>query len=136
MSELAANLIAFLHLAYFAFNVFGVLAIPVGVARHWNWVRNPWFRVILLVSVYIVLVEIVMDWECQLYVLEWDLRARAGPTREATSGIGWVLDQLLFHTLSAAVRHVIYWSMGAILTALHFLAPPRWRRARGKPVLH
>jgi hypothetical protein len=46
-----ADLIAAAHISYFLFVVGGCAAITIGVAKHWNWIRNPWFRLTHLAAV-------------------------------------------------------------------------------------
>jgi hypothetical protein len=71
---LADGIIA-LHLAYVAFAVVGQLLILIGLALHWNWVRNLRFRVIHLVMVEVVALEGGFGIKCPLTDLEDALRA-------------------------------------------------------------
>lgn len=52
-----ADLCAVVHAAYFSFVVLGLVAILMGIAFRWSWVRNPWFRSIHIAMIGIVVVE-------------------------------------------------------------------------------
>ena len=73
LADIAANLIAVVHLVYFVFIVGGVVAIVLGPARGVAWVRNPWFRIGHIVAIYMVLVEEVTGFPCPLNVLRWSV---------------------------------------------------------------
>jgi hypothetical protein len=118
-----ANLVTLFHLAYFVFVVGGFIAI---LARRSRWVFNPWFRIVHLVSVFVVLAEDVMGFNCPLNVIESSLRTPETGGAEASSGVGYVLDQLLHHTISERVLDAMYWTLGAASVLLLFLVPPRF----------
>jgi hypothetical protein len=119
-----ANIVTILHLAYFVFVVGGFILI---VERRSKWVLNPWFRIAHLLSVWIVLAEDVIGVNCPLNVVESSLRAPEAGGAEASSGFGYVLDQLLHHTLSERMLDGLYWTLGAASILLLLLLPPRWR---------
>jgi Protein of Unknown function (DUF2784) len=54
---LLANLIAVVHFTWVAFIVLGLVAILLGIAFRWQWVRNIWFRAIHLTMILIVVGE-------------------------------------------------------------------------------
>jgi hypothetical protein len=120
-----ANLVTIFHLAYFVFVVGGFIAI---LLRRSPWVFNPWFRIVHLLSVFVVLTEDVMGFNCPLNVMESALRAPETGGAEASSGFGYVLDQLLHHTMSERVLDAMYWALGAASVLLLFLVPPRFRK--------
>ncbi len=123
-----ANLVAIVHLAYFAFVVLGFAGIVTGAFRHWKWVRNSWFRILHLLAIYIVLAEDVIGLVCPLNVAETGLRTSA---RVPESGVGRVLDRLLYHTIHGTALDIIYWSLGIASLALLVLVPPNFlSRAR------
>jgi hypothetical protein len=128
MVDALANLVSAAHLAYFVFMVGGFLATVIGIRKHWDWIRNPWFRGLHFLSVWFVLLE---PWigikDCPLNVAEHGLRTSSEGTVEAGSGLGYVLDRLLFHTISGRVLTGTYWAIGILLVILLFIAPPRWR---------
>ena len=130
--DLLANIVTIVHLAYFVFVVGGFVAIVVGSARRPNWVFNPWFRIVHLLSIVVVIAENISGWNCPLNVLEGSLRSPATPGTEATSGFGYVLDQLLHHTISERMLDVLYWTLGMESLLLLFFVPPRWPKIQLK----
>jgi hypothetical protein len=132
LASLMANAVASIHIGYFLFIAGGVIAIVVGGPRGWTWVSNPWFRIAHVAAVYIVLFEEVTGLPCPLNQLEWTTRAAATGAHQATSGVGGVLDFLLFATIPPLALEVLYWSLGVILPILMWVYPPR--RRRGGPV--
>jgi hypothetical protein len=131
-ADTAANLLAVVHIAYFLFIVGGVVAIvatAVGVSGL-TWVRNPWFRIAHVGSIYIVLVEEITGWPCPLNVLQWSARTAAIDRRETDVGVGGVLDFLLYHAIPGWTLDVMYWSFGALVLVLLWKVPPRFRQSR------
>src|SRR5436189_5361802 len=57
-----ANLVTIVHLAYFVFVVGGFVGILAGLRHRKGWAYNPWFRIIHLLSVVIVLAEDLIGW--------------------------------------------------------------------------
>ena len=53
-ASLLADLIVVFHATYVSFVVFGLVAILIGVAFRWSWVRNIWFRSLHLTAIGIV----------------------------------------------------------------------------------
>ena len=129
LADIAANLIAVIHLAYFIFIVGGMAATVLGPRWGIAWVRNLWFRVAHLLAIYVVLVEDVTGFPCPLNVLQWGVREAATGSTEAKTGVGGLLDYLLYHTISPLALDVIYWSFGVLVVALLWIVPPRWRVA-------
>ena len=125
--DLLANAVTVVHLAYFVFVVGGFLSIVVGAARRsGRWIFNPWFRIVHLLSVLVVLAEDVSGLNCPLNVLESTLRSSATNAAEASSGLGYLLDQLLHHTISPRVLDGLYWTLGLALLLLFFFVPPHY----------
>jgi hypothetical protein len=122
-----ANLVTIVHLAYFVFVVGGFIVI---VGRQSRWVFNPWFRIAHLLSVWIVLAEDVIGVNCPLNVAESSLRSPGTENAEASSGFGYVLDQLLHHTISERMLDVLYWTLGLASVLLLFLVPPRYKSVK------
>ena len=134
LADIAANLIAVVHLVYFVFIVGGVVAIVLGPARGVAWVRNPWFRIGHIVAIYMVLVEEVTGFPCPLNVLQWRARIVATGSTETTAGVGGLLDYLLYHTVSPLALDIMYWSFGVLVVALLWIVPPRLEDDRARNV--
>jgi hypothetical protein len=130
MTDLAANLIAVLHLAYFIFIVAGTVAILVRPRP--SWVLSWRFRLTHLLSVYVVLAENLLNVPCPLNVVQWSLRSSAGGTTEAIGGLGALLDWLLFHTISGDTLDALYLTLGILLPLLLVVVPPNYSGGRGQ----
>lgn len=131
LADIAANLIAVVHIAYFLFIVGGMAAIVIGARGGVGWIRNPWFRLAHVVAIYIVLVEEATGLPCPLNVLQWGARTAATGATESTGGVGGLLDSLLYHALSPVILDVMYWSFGVLVLVMVWKVPPRrptWRR--------
>jgi hypothetical protein len=127
-----ADLLVALHAAYVAFVVIGLLVIWIGWARGWQWVRNPWFRVIHLIAIVIVGVEAIFEIECPITVWERQLREAAGqPVSDATF-IGRLFHNLLFYeNVPSWVFTVLHIGCALLVIATFVLAPPRSRPTLG-----
>lgn len=125
LADIAANVIAVAHLAYFVFIVGGMVAIVL-LRRGVSWVRNPWFRVFHVAAIYVVLVEEATGLPCPLNVLQWGAREAAIGSAQASAGVGGLLDYLLYHTVSPLALDVMYWSFGVSVVVLLWVVPPRW----------
>ena len=73
-----AQIILGLHLVVIAFNVFGLVLIPLGAWRGWAWVRLPGWRVAHLAALSLVAIQAVWGRACFLTVWQSDLMAAAG----------------------------------------------------------
>ena len=122
----AANLIAAIHIAYFLFIVGGMLAIVS--RRPPNLVRNVWFRIAHIAAIAIVLFEEATGLPCPLSVLQWRARSVATGSELATSGVGGVLDFLLYQMIPGVALDAMYWSFGALVFVMLWVVPPRRRR--------
>jgi hypothetical protein len=127
LSDAVADAIAAMHIAYFVYVAGGSVAIIVGGIRRWKWVRNPWFRFSHLAAVYIVVFENMFNIQCPLNTAEWQLRSDSQAVVEASSGVGGLLDHLLFHTIPGNVLNVMYSVLAVLLLVALVLVPPRLR---------
>jgi hypothetical protein len=127
LSDVVADAIAAMHIAYFVYVAGGTVAIIVGGIRRWKWVRNPWFRFSHLAAVYIVVFENIFNIACPLNTAEWQLRSDSQSVVEASSGVGGLLDHLLFHTIPGNVLNVMYSVLAVLLLVALVLVPPRLR---------
>src|SRR5436190_15427187 len=77
-NAILADAIVAVHLGYIAFVIFGQLAILIGWPLGWGWIRNPWFRMIHLAMILIVVGEAMVEYRCPLTTWEGALRREAG----------------------------------------------------------
>jgi hypothetical protein len=127
-AEHLADVVAWVHLAFVAFVVVGLVVILTGAVFRWAWVRHSWFRTVHLGAIGFVAVRCWFGIRCPLTVLEARLRAGAPP-----AGGG------ALHLAHAGVFRGAAPMPFAIGTTLFFAAVllayvcygPRWRVARG-----
>ena len=122
---LAADVVLLLHVLFVAFVVIGLLLIVAGKIRLWSWVRNPWFRLMHLVAIAVVIVQSWFGVICPLTTVEMALRSRAGDTVYSGSFISYWLEKLLYYQLPAWVFVVCYMAFGAVVIASWFWIRPR-----------
>jgi hypothetical protein len=122
-----ADLIVAVHAAFVAFVVLGELAILLGLAFRWSWVRNRWFRGMHLAAILIVATEAIFGIACPLTVWEDGLRRTAGQDVAAGTFIGRWLDYVLFWPLPEWAFTTIYIAFALLVLATLPLVPPRWR---------
>jgi hypothetical protein len=123
-ARLLANMIVVLHVAYVSFVVFGLVAILVGVALGWKWVRNPWFRGLHLAAIGIVVAEALAGIACPLTVWERDLRQMAGQMSYQDDFIAFWTHRLMFYRFEPWVFTLVYTLFGMAVLAAFVLAPP------------
>ena len=120
-----ADLIVLLHAAWVGVVVLGMLAILVGIAAGWPWVRNFYFRVIHLLMIAFVAAQALMSLPCPLTVWENQLRARAGQASYPGSFIGYWAHELIFFEAPEWVFTTAYCLFALLVVATFVLAPPR-----------
>jgi hypothetical protein len=125
---LLADVIVAVHVAYVSYVVLGQLAILVGAACKWNWVRNPWFRWTHFLCIAIVATEAILGITCPLTDWENDLRKLAGQKTSDLSFIGRFLDSVIFVGLEDWVLTSCYIGFAALVLATLWFIPPRRRK--------
>jgi hypothetical protein len=124
-----ADAIVAVHVAYVSYVVLGQLAIWLGLALGWRWVRNPWFRWTHLVMMSIVGVEAVLNIECPLTHWEGRLRELAGQPTSGESFVGRLLHNLIFVDWPPWVVNGLHVTFALVVLGTFVLAPPRRRGA-------
>jgi hypothetical protein len=110
------------HLAVIAFNVAGLVLIPLGARFGWRLVRIRWLRLLHLASLAVVALQAALGRACFLTIWQADLAGgRAEPliARWVNSVIYWPLPIWAFS--------VLYLAVFAYVVALWWIAPPRTR---------
>lgn len=126
-ARLFADLILIAHVAVVLFIVGGLVAIAVGGALGWGWVRGFRWRVLHVIAMGFVAVGAVVGWICPLTLWEDALRRRTGESGYGTGFVQYWLERLLYHDWPDWVFTVLYLAVfGAILLAWR-LVPPRRR---------
>ncbi len=114
-----------LHVLFVVFVVFGLVLIFVGRAFAWSWVRNPWFRLIHLVSIAVVVIQSWLSIICPLTSIEMTLRSRAGDATYTGSFIAHWLESVLYYQAPPWVFVVCYTAFGAAVVASWVWVRPR-----------
>lgn len=127
---LAADIILLFHVLFVAFVVIGLLLIFVGKLRVWSWVRNPWFRLLHLAAIAVVVVQSWFGIICPLTSIEMALRARAADAVYSGSFIAHWLESLLYYRLPAWV-FIVFYLLFAVITGVSWwwVRPRRFFKA-------
>jgi hypothetical protein len=116
------------HLGVIAFNVLGLIAIPVGAALRWRWVRVRWWRLLHIASWAVVAVQAALGRGCFLTTWQDQL---TGAVAQPPMIERWV-QRLVFWPLPIWVFAATYLALFAAVVALWWLVPParaRWGQA-------
>lgn len=122
---LAADVMLFAHLLFVVFVVFGLVFIFVGQAVSWSWVRNPWFRLVHLAAISVVVLQSWLGAKCPLTTWEMALRERAGDATYPGAFMSHWLDMILYYRVPTWVFVFCYTIFGALVLASWFLVRPR-----------
>lgn len=122
---LAADTFLYLHVLIAAFIVFGLILIFVGKVRSWSWVRNPWFRIIHLAIISIIVIQSWFGIICPFTTIEMKLRSRAGDAVYSGTFISHWLEEILYYQAPAWVFIVCYTIFAAIVIISWFYIRPR-----------
>jgi len=125
VSLLAADALLLLHVLFVAFVVLSLVLIFVGSVRGWPWVRNPWFRLVHLVAVAVVVIQAWLGLLCPLTTIEMALRSRAGDGVYSGSFVAHWLQAILYYEGPAWAFTVVYTVFGAVVVAGWIWVRPR-----------
>jgi hypothetical protein len=130
---LLADAVLLLHLGFVIFVVAGLLLVALGGLRHWQWVRNGWFRLAHLVAIAVVVSQAWLGRICPLTILEMWLRRQAGEAGYEGSFIQHWAGELLYYSAPPWVFIAVYTGFALLVLAAWFTVPPRlpWRAHRG-----
>jgi len=101
-----AEAILALHLVVIAFNVAGLIVIPIGAWRGWRLVRIVWLRLLHLVLLAVVAGQALAGRACVLTLWQDELTGRAAAPlvmRVVDGFIYWDLPMWVFTTIYVAV---------------------------------
>lgn len=107
MDPILGRVVLAAHLGVIAFNLFGLIAIPLGAALAWDWVRVRWWRALHLASLAVVAAQAVFGRACFLTIWQDSLTGggHADPMimRWVNSVIYWPLPIWAFSAAYLAV---------------------------------
>lgn len=109
-----------IHLGVIAFNVAGLVVIPVGARLGWAWVRLRWLRLLHLGSLAVVALQAVLGEACFLTAWQDDLTGGG----EADPLIMRTVNALIYWDLPMWVFSAMYVAVFAYVLALWKLVPP------------
>jgi hypothetical protein len=116
-------LVLAVHLAVIAFNVFGLVAIPLGAALGWGWVRVFWWRALHLASLAVVALQALLGRAC--FLTDWQDALTGGGARDPLI-MRWV-NSLIYWPLPAWVFAAAYVAVFAYVLALWWFVRPQRR---------
>lgn len=122
---LAADLLLFVHAFFVAFVILGLVLIVIGKYRSWLWVRNPWFRILHLTAISVVLLESLFGIACPLTIWEMMLREKAGDVVYTGSFIAYWLEAALYYTAPKWIFTLCYSIFGLLVGITWFWVRPR-----------
>ena len=115
-----AGLVLALHLIVIAFNVFGLVAIPLGAKAGWAFVRVRWWRLLHLFSLSLVALQALLGRACLLTIWQNELE---GAQSEKPLIMRWV-NSVIYWPLPMWAFTVAYVVVVAYALALYRWAPP------------
>lgn len=120
-----ADVLVVFHFLVAGFVFGGLIAVWLGAALGWDWVRNRWFRYLHLGAIAYVAAEALLGIACPLTVWEDLLR---GGVRPESFVARWV-HRLLYYRAPEWVFTTAYvlWTLATLLTLR--LVPPRRKTA-------
>lgn len=113
------------HVAFIAFVVLGLLLILLGGMRGWNWIRDPWFRLLHLGSIGVVVVQAWLGIICPLTTLEMALREKAGDSTYDGTFVAHWLQRLIYYEAPPWVFAVSYTVFGLAVVGSWLKFRPR-----------
>jgi hypothetical protein len=117
-----AEAILFLHLGVIAFNLFGLIAVPLGAWRGWDFVRLFWWRALHLAALAIVALQALFGRAC--FLTYWQHALTGEAAAPAPLIVRWV-NGLIYWPLPLWVFTLIYVVIWLYALALWRWVPPR-----------
>ena len=117
-----ADAILVVHFGIVLFIIGGLVAVWIGAAAGWPWIRNRWFRYLHLAAIVFVAGEALIGMACPLTLWEDALRGGGRPDSFVGRWVRW----LLFYEAPEWVFTGAYvaWAAATLLT-LRFVPPRR-----------
>ncbi len=122
---LAADALLVAHVLFVVFVLFGLILVFAGKFLCWQWVRNPWFRVIHLLAISVVVLQSWFGVICPLTVWEMELRAKSGHISYDGTFVTHWLNELLYYQAPPWVFVVCYTVFGGLVVSSWVWVRPR-----------
>ena len=127
-----ADAILVLHALFVAFVVFGLVLIFVGKLLSWQWIGNPWYRILHLLGIGVVVLQSWLGVICPLTTWEMNLRLKAGESAYEDSFVVYWLNELLYYQAPSWVFILCYTCFGGLALYSWFLVRPRQLKLWGR----
>jgi hypothetical protein len=114
------------HLVVIAFNVAGLVVIPLGAALGWRWVRILWLRLLHLASLAVVALQAALGRAC--FLTDWQSALSGGGQADPLI-MRWV-NSVIYWPLPMWAFTAAYLAVFAYVVALLWLVPPQRRILR------
>ena len=124
-TALIGGLVLSAHLAVIGFNLFGLVAIPLGAWRGWSFVRVRWWRLLHLASFAVVAMQALLGRACFLTIWQDDLSGGGA----GDPLIMRVVNGLIYWPLPMWAFTAAYVTLFVYVLALWWLAPPQARHS-------
>ena len=116
-----AGIVLAVHVGVICFNLFGLLAIPLGGWLGWRWVRGFWWRALHVACLSIVALQALLGRACFLTL--WQNELAGDGMRPTPLLMRWV-DSIIFWPLPLWVFALLYVLVLLGVVALWWLVPP------------
>lgn len=127
--SLLADLIVIFHFLYVVFAVCGQVTILVGWVFRWQFIRQPAFRILHLVSVGFVALEAVIGMVCPLTDWEYNFRNLAGQCIDRDlSFIARLIRMIIFYDFPPWVFTFMHISFGILVILTFIFIPPKFHK--------
>lgn len=127
---LLASIVMYLHFLWILLVILPVPVIIVGGLYGWRFVRNPWFRIIHMCMMGLVLLFALIQIECPLTSLEKYLQRNARLSSYEGGFIHQWVKKLLFYDFSLEFFLLMYLLFFLVILALLFMVKPDWRKPK------
>jgi Protein of Unknown function (DUF2784) len=124
VGPILATAVLIAHLAVIAFNLFGLIAIPLGALLGWGFVRVRWWRLIHLGLLAVVALQALAGRACFLTLLQGALN---GADIRPTPLIMGFVNRMIFWPLPLWVFTALYVVVWVYALALWWIVPPERR---------
>jgi hypothetical protein len=117
------QLVLAVHILVIAFNVAGLVLVPVGAAAGWRWVRLRWLRLAHLAAMAVVALQAVLGRACFLTDWQGDL---TGGGAEDPLIMRWV-NSVIYWPLPMWAFTALYMALFVYVVALWWFVRPERR---------
>ena len=126
LTALALAVLA-IHVAVIAFNVFGLIVVPLGAWRGWAFVRGFWWRAVHLGLLFVVALQALFGRACLLTLWQAALEQDAGAPASRQPLIERWIDSVVFWNLPILFFAALYGAVLIYAMALWRWVPPERR---------